>query len=34
MFAMPENLETIDATPKEAADSMVDVILRGLTTGA
>ena len=34
MFALPENLETIDSTPKEAADSMVDVILRGLTTGA
>ena len=34
MFALPENLETIDSTPKEAADAMVDVILRGLTTGA
>jgi|TARA_B100001105_G_scaffold172766_1_gene139187 AcrR family transcriptional regulator len=34
MFALPGNLETIDSTPKEAADSMVDVILRGLTTGA
>jgi AcrR family transcriptional regulator len=33
MFALPGNLETIDSTPKEAADSMVDVILRGLTTG-
>ena len=34
MFALPENLETIDSTPKEAADAIVDVILRGLTTGA
>ena len=34
MFALPENLEIIDSTPKEAADAMVDVILRGLTTGA
>ena len=34
MFALPENLGAIDSTPKEAADSMVDVILRGLTTGA
>ena len=34
MFALPENLETIDSTPKEAADAMVDVILRGLTSGA
>ena len=34
MFALPENLETIDSTPKEAADAMVAVILRGLTTGA
>ena len=33
MFALPENLETIDSTPKEAADAIVDVILRGLTTG-
>ena len=30
LFALPEHLEEIDATPKEAANTMVDVILRGL----
>ena len=30
LFALPEHLEEIDSTPKEAADAMVDVILRGL----
>ena len=31
LFVLPENLEAIESTPKEAADAMVDVILRGLT---
>ena len=33
LFVLPENLEAIESTPKEAADAMVDVILRGLTAG-
>ncbi len=30
LFALPDHLAEIDSTPKEAADAMVDVILRGL----
>ena len=30
MFALPEHIEAIDSTPREAANAMVDVILRGL----
>lgn len=30
LFAHPDHLAEIDSTPKEAADAMVDVILRGL----
>lgn len=32
MFALPEHIEAIDSTPREAANAMVDVILRGLET--
>ena len=30
MFALPEHIEAIDSTPRDAANTMVDVILRGL----
>lgn len=32
MFALPGHIEAIDSTPREAANAMVDVILRGLET--
>ncbi len=32
MFALPEHIEAIDSTPRDAANTMVDVILRGLET--
>lgn len=32
LLTLPDHLEEIQSTPKEAADTMVDVILRGLTS--
>lgn len=34
MFALPEHIEAIDSTPREAANAMVDVILRGLESNS
>ena len=33
-FARPEVMPTLDSSPKDAADAMVDVVLRGLPRGA
>ena len=33
-FARPEVIPTLDSSPKDAADAMVDVVLRGLPGGA
>ena len=30
MFALPEHIEAIDSTPQQAANAMVEIILRGL----